>query len=367
MKKLLVLIFICLTFDISAKDFSKKGKLITLDGDTLACDIVYQGRKKSLDLVEISTDSGIKSYSPFEIRGYKFDDGQFFVSKVLITKKDTMNIFAEYLVQGEKDLFTYRRVDADCYALSLSANEIREIPFKIKEVEIEEVDYQGSMTSHIGYLKYYFRDCPSVFPDIERINAPNRNALVRLTRKYNETVCGYGSCVLFVRKKDPVRLSIEPAYLVEVLGEEKAKFYGVYLSVWLPNSDERLSVKTGLLYNRFKNREKYGDFIKVRDFDYYQFPVLMEYVVNKNFISPKFDLGFCGHFFYQDFQDNYTLQGGAVTCLGGAGFIMRFSDTFLLDVEVMKDLFEIKNSPYCPKTLYAKVGLQIRLNLAKQK
>lgn len=222
-------------------------------------------------------------FYPFEIKSYYFDSGQYYTSKVAKTTKDTMKIFAEYLVKGEKDLFYFRTGSGFHYAISISDYEIEEIPYVVKTVNIDGVNYQKESILHIGYLKYYFEDCPQLIEKIEKIEVPDRKSLIAITKDYHDINCGEGKCIIYEKEKQPFKMAVEPIYSYSLKGivpdVTPLNAFGCHLYFWIPNSSKKMYIKAGLIYSELPT------------FKYYQIPFQFEYIFPFKTVQPKFDVG----------------------------------------------------------------------------
>ena len=344
---------LCFGFSILAigqTDF-RKGKIITLQGDTIFGELDWQGDITNSRAVRFRKDNADAVFKPFEIAGYRFDDGRFFVSKIAVNSKDTTALFAEYLVKGKKDLFFYRSATGFHYALTLTDSVILEIPYRTGTVNVDGVNYQNDSKQHVGFLKYYFSEFPSLFPEIERLKAPNRSALVSLTRQYHELSCDESNCVVFKRKKFPLGIAIEAVYShylkKDFIFSGSAGTAGAHLYFWLPNSSERLYVKTGIL--KMLNGDE----------NYFQVPLQFEYRFPFKIIKPKFDAGVNLHF------GEHGSNG--LSLLAGVGCLVKITELVYLDLDVCSDLvyFEYKSDIF--PTVAARAGLLVSLNSGKKR
>lgn len=346
MKHILLLLAISFTINICAQTDFRNGKIVTKQGDTISGELLYQEDAKNAREIRFKTAAIDSLFHPFEISGYSFDNGKHYVSKVFLSATDTTEIFAEYLVQGDKDLFYYRSKSGFQYALSVSDKEIREIPYEVKAVEVDGVTYQKETKLHIGYLKSYFSDCPSLFPEIEQLKAPDRKSLISLTKKYHDITCGEGTCIVYERQKYRFRMAIEPVYSFylknNITEDGSLSAIGGHVYFWIPNSSEKLFIKTGLL------------FAQPKGYNYYQIPFQISYVFDYNMLRPKFDAGVNWHI---------NDEGGVVlTTLVGGGCLVKLTNWMYADFDVSSDLFTFSYETEFFITFALRAGLYFTIN-----
>jgi len=346
MKYILLLILLVIFNGLQAQTDFRSGKIITMEGDTLQGELNFQGEINNTREIEFRNVKIDSIYRPFEIDSYVFDNGKYYVSKTVYTRKDTFNVFAEYIVKGKKDLFFYRLNSGFHYAMSISSDEIMEIPYKETVVNFNGVNYQKESTHHIGYLKSYFQDCPSLFPEIDKLKSPDRRSLLDLTIKYHEINCSGESCIIYEKEKYPLRIAIEPIFTYYFKNyytdDSSNKTFGTHLYFWLPNSSEKLYIKTGLLYTQLK------------DYNYYQIPFVFEYLYSYNTIKPKFDIGVNWHL--------YSNGGVGLTTLVSGGCLVKVTDWLFIDFDISSDLFHFSYETDFFLTLAARTGLYIKIN-----
>ena len=327
MKNLVLLSFICFSSILYAQTDFRKGKIIKLNGDTISGELNYQGDIENSRLIRFRNQYIDSIYRPFEIKSYHFENGKYYISKVAIVANDSIRIFAEFLVNGKKDLFFYRSASGFHYLISVSDLVTKEIPYKIETVNIDGVNYQKESKLFIGYLKTYFNDCPSLFSKIEELKSPERKSLISLTKEYNDITCGEGTCIIYNRKEYPIKVSIEPVYsyyLKNVLKSDTIlNAYGGNLYFWLPNSSERLYIKTGLY------------FAQLSPYNYFQIPLQLEYVYPFRVIKPKFDIGVNAHFI----RETGELSEAGLSALVNGGCYIKLTNWMYLDFDISTDLF----------------------------
>jgi hypothetical protein len=227
---------------------------------------------------------------------------------------------------------------------------IKKLPYKIETLNIDGVNYQKESKLFVGFLKSYFNDCPSLFSKIDEIKSPERKALISLTKEYHDITCGDGACVIYDRKEYPIKIAIEPVYRYYakniLISDTILNAYGVNLYLWLPNSNERLYFKTGLI------------FAQPSPYNYFQIPLQIEYVYPFKVIKPKFDLGINAQFI----KESGEFSGGTITVLVGAGFYLKVTNWMHLDFDINSDLFALNYRTELFESFALSIGLNIKIN-----
>ncbi|MEN8249745.1 MAG: hypothetical protein ABFS32_12490 [Bacteroidota bacterium] len=334
-----VLLIIYLSF-ISVTSYAQKdlraGYIITNSRDTLVGLINFRGDIKNSQICSFYFDAETREeFYPFDIIGYKFKDGKFYVSRYVESDGTFIKIFAEYLVKGQKDLFYYRNNSGNNYLLSKNDSTVINIPYFSGPVTVNGKTFQSTTTKHKGFLKYYFEDCPSVLEDIEAIDQPDRKNLTRVTKKYHDITCGENSCTVYSKPKSKFKIAVEPHIDLTYFKGLENNFiqFGGLIYVWLPVSNENLYIKTGYLYSDHEGE----DFM-------YKIPLQFEYIFPAKIIRPKFDLGF-NTYFYR--TKEYLLEMGATLAASG-GISVRVFKFIYLDIYFESDILDLslQNNPF---------------------
>jgi len=326
----LSILFILLSFlRISyAQTDQRKGLVITNSGDTIVGMINFQGDIKNSKVCIFYFASGKNEvFHPFDIYGYRFDGGKFYVSKYIEEFDSVNQIFAEYLVRGQKDLFYYRDYSGFHYGFGKNDSTLIEIPCKEDIIVIEGKPYLHEPTNHIGFLKSFFADCPSIFGKIDNIKKPDKNNLISITIKYHDEICGENSCIVYKKTKIPVKFAIQPRFEITRFKGDASYFtqYGGLLNLWIPESNENLFIKTGFLYSKYE-----------KDLTMIKIPFQFEYIFPNKIIRPKFDVGFNAY----GFRNSENTEGIGLTFAVAGGVLLRVTKFLYLDLNVETDIFQ---------------------------
>jgi len=288
MKKLLFTAFLLSIYLLAnAQTDFRKGYIITSNLDTIRGTVDFRGdMKNSENCIFKNNEDKTTTYHPGEIYGYRFENGKYYISKFVKEKNGTVkNLFAEFLVEGAKDLYYFRDMAGFHYLLDYKSDTLTEIPYDVKDIRKDGKDYQYESKQYIGYLKEYFKDCPSLYAEIDRIKKPEFNNLIKLTKDYHYKTCSDSSCIVYYQPKPLFKVAFEPQYGAWALkGYDYTSITGGLLYIWLPRANERLFLKTGLSFAKYTYSGS--------SYSYFRIPIQIEYLFPDGLIRPKFDVGF---------------------------------------------------------------------------
>ncbi|MBR8538241.1 hypothetical protein KDU71_21900 [Carboxylicivirga sediminis] len=338
MKTALILLLVSISASIFAQSDYRSGYIISLSGDTIHGLIDFRGNVRNSLQCKFKSDDGTNDvYHPFDIHSYRFTDGKYYISKkVKQGKEESANVFVEYLVNGEKDLFYYRTDEANHYLISYDETTVVPLPYR-ESTSLKDGKYYGTKsTQHIGFLKSYFNDAPELYRQIESIQQPNARNLTKLTKAYHDLKCDSSACIIYAKTKNKFSMAIEP-----VFGYYKSKMfsdfnpqYGAHLFFWLPQYNENVYAKTGFLYT--SNTALVEDLGELGEIDYkiYTVPAAFEYQMPFKRIKPKLDLGINAHFI----NSQGRFEGAGLSLAAGAGVMIKVTSFMYLDAEVTSDI-----------------------------
>lgn len=348
-KNAILLFLVFISFKLLSQSDFRKGSIINLNGDTLSGELDYQGNAENGRLIRFKSGDAESVYTPFQIKSYSFEKGKSYASKIAIIGNDTLEIFAEYLVKGKKDLYLCKTESGFHYLINGADSVLLELAYKQEIVNEKGINYHKENKQFVGALKFYFNDCPELFPEIEKLKSPQRKSLISITKEYHDITCGEESCVVFNRKEYPFQIAVEPVvrfYLKNGFFDDTIfNAYGANLYVWLPNSSERLFFKTGT------------NFSKTSTNDLVQIPLQLEYVFPYKHIKPKFNFGVNMLFLY----NAQSFEGGTVTALAGTGFYLKMTNWIYLDFNIESDLFALGNKAQLFNTFSTTFGLYFKI------
>ncbi len=352
MKHLILLLLTIISSGLTAQNDYRDGYFIKMDGDTVHCMLNYvddQTNSQMIQAVKPGDDS--TTYLPFTIKSYRFKDGKYYISKEVIAEKDTIKVFAEAMVIGKKSLYRYRMNSEFHYLLGNSTGVLREIPYQYKIVQKDGKYYEKESTKHIGFIKAELIDCPEIFATIDKMNKPNANNMARITKEYNDIICGEGSCMVFKRKKNPFRMAIEPMVgrpYYRDLGEEilsSCAIYGAQVAVWLPFSSENFYLKAGYFRVTIESINHITENANI-------IPIYIEYQYPYEKIIPKI---------YTGVNCYFNKRWGTTTAVAGAGLLAKIHDNIYLDFDLSTDVCELQWDTRFFLSLIPRLGLYIKI------
>ncbi len=276
---------------LNAQSDFRKGYVVTNSNDTLYGLIAFKGyvRNSISCSFKQSENDSITIFTPPNIKGYRFIDDKYYVSRVVQTKEGEKNLFLEYLINGKANIYYYRDNVGEHYLIDKQGGPLKEIVYHEEVIVVDHVTRLRESTIHIGLLKTYLSDCPKIYKRIEKLKKPDHDNMIGLAKDYHHIVCNNDSCIIYEKKKPPVSIAVEPTIgLIKYNGGKQ--FYpenGILLHFWLPLSSEKLYFKTGYLHSEPTLNEENSE---VR-YIIHKVPLQLEYLVSGKVFQPKFSFG----------------------------------------------------------------------------
>ena len=254
----LFLIFsLLIPLTLQAQTDFRPGYVIRMDGDTLFGHVDYRGDILMSRQCKFqgAVESEDRTYFPWEIAGYRFTDSKYYVSREV----DGTNVFVEFLIKGEINIYYLRDDSGDRYFLNKQQGPLIEIPYEEGQKYRDEKQYYYQSTKHYGILKLHTQNAPSLVPQIMRIEKPSHENLIQLAQEYHEEVCEEGECIIYERQPPAAELKLELAgrlvHYRNKIDEAGARSdlanlnyaqWGAYVHIGAPRINERFFFKTGL-------------------------------------------------------------------------------------------------------------------------
>lgn len=290
LKVLFVLVFFLTLGSSHAQTDFQPGFIIKLNGDSIIGVIDYRGDMLMGRICTFKTnDNVIVEYSPTDIIGFRFKDSKFYVSKNVGGKK----VFLEFLINGQVKVYYLRDFNGDHYFVEKEDMGIQELPYEetlIYSKDIDKPNYSVYKSkNHIGILNIYMQDAPGFQTRIAKMEKPNRENLIKLSKDYHNIVCKDNACIIYEKKL--------PALIVEldIIGgltyyrdpdilNKKSTFQpGILFRLGMPLTNEKLFIKSGLLFSNIES-----DFGKQK---FYKIPLQLEYLYPIGIVRPKIGYG----------------------------------------------------------------------------
>lgn len=261
-----IILILCLSAHIvvAQRDF-RPGYVIMTPGDTLFGEIDYRGDLLMSSTCRFKNENGeIKDYTPYDIFAYRFIDSKFYIAKDINGKR----MFLEYLLNGEVNVYYLRDDDGDHYYLNRDGEGLVEIPYEedVRHVGGRQVLYKSN--HHIGLLNYYMQDAPQLKSRIDRMKAPSHQNLVKIAEDYHHAVCDDKACIIYEKRQPLIKVNLEGVVgainfnhkallendFMDIL-DRPYFLRGVLLHFWLPRANEKLFLKTGILYTKLREND----------------------------------------------------------------------------------------------------------------
>lgn len=295
-----ILCFVCAANVAVAQSDFKPGYIIKSPGDTIRGIIDYRGNAlmSTRCRIIVNGQTSYTDYSPAEIYGYRFDNGKFYISKNV----DGSSYFLEYLVKGLVSFYYLKMNNTDTYYVENDSLGIQKIPYQEGTRTENNNEFSYKSTIHIGLLKCYMQNAPSITKYIEKIDTPNSKNLISLDEKYHELICEGDKCVVYKKKASPSIIILEPHFgYVKYNYEQSSRFnssssnIGIMANFWLPLTSEKLYFRVGISHIQLNAKSEYINELQEKGEEttkeWYKIPLQVEYIYPKGKIRPKAAIG----------------------------------------------------------------------------
>jgi len=345
-KSLILLGSLVLATMLSAQTDFRPGYIIKSSGDTLYGNIDYRG-----DLIMgtkcrfKSKDNVINEYSPNDISAFRFIDSKYFASKVINNK----NIFLQCLIKAKVSVYYMRDDIGDHYYLDKEGVGLSELPYEEKTGYKDEKLVYSETNVHKGIIKYYMQDAPQLQSRIYDIKKPEHQNLIKLAEDYHKSVSKNEASLIY--EKNPPLFKFD----IEIIGglvnyknisfNDKNYFQiGILANLWLPRINEKLYIKTGVLFSTLESNSESQTS--------YKFPFQIEYIFPMRNIKPKIAVGVN---IYKPFIQTFALTGGVD---------IKLHKSLYLSVNYNIDFATDEKSPIIPQSIFSQsilTGILIKL------
>lgn len=255
--------FISILF-LPGQSFFKSGYIISLDMDTVYGRIDFRGDRFNSGKCVFIADQGKEPvlFEPGSIYGYRFDDGNYYLSKTVATESGPEDYFMEVLLSGIISLF-YCRASSDGYNYYIETREGEMVRLFEKETIIGipgKGEYLRRFKYYLGSLGSAMSDAPELHSQIERAEL-KQTSLVKLLQQYHNIVCSDMDCIKYIKSYPGTKVQIAPIIswqteLLKINGfsdyaglNYQAAYYpsaGLSLVIKIPGNSERFSLRTDI-------------------------------------------------------------------------------------------------------------------------
>jgi hypothetical protein len=138
-------------------------------------------------------------YTPLDIASYRYVKGDYFVSKQIPDSTGKVKYkFLEFLVDGEVDLYSLG--SSGRFFMEMEGKDFLELVDNRKTMTyIDGQDFTLKDYKYIGYLRYYLKDAPELYPMIDKMEVLGQKNLVRIAVEYHNAVCDEYDCVDYTK------------------------------------------------------------------------------------------------------------------------------------------------------------------------
>lgn len=235
-----------------------------------------------------------KKYSPEAIDAFRIVDGRYYVAHQVVESNGKMKwYFLELLVDGEIDLYALNK------SVRFFMNKENEKFIELKDNKEEVTTINGSNymvkdKRYVGQIKLYMEEAPGLFPEIDKIDNLHQRDLVKLSKDYHKTVCNEYECIDYTKNVPKVLYKLELQSGVNHHNAVYTPQFGLLVHIGSPLRNERLYIKTGLLYSaRNDARQMWTneDYPKGNIVYNIKIPLSLEYVFGKKSFKPMLAVG----------------------------------------------------------------------------
>ena len=322
-----------LSLTIQAQHDYRNGYVITNGNDTLFGLIDFKDYRSNSRFCQFqqSLNDSPTIFTPKDIKAYRIEVDRYYVTKTVGTEDSQKDLFLEYLIKGQINIYFYRDHLGDHYLIDRQGNPLKEIIYKEEEIVIDHVTRLKESTKHIGILKAYLSDCPEMFPRIESLKTPDHDNIIALAQDYHQKICNNDSCITYAQKKPPFKIAVEPTigFFRYKYSEQFYLGKGALLHFWLPRSSERLYVRTGYLYSKAILYRRYNEegVLVGEEIFLHRIPLQFEYIGPGKVFQPRFSYGI--NLFKIEGEGGHEFFS---TC--GLGFLIKTFNEFYLSAGV---------------------------------
>lgn len=165
----------------------KQGYIICNNGDTLRGYIDYRVRATNHRACYFKSyeEGKTEFYKPNEIRGYRFIDGNIFISKPIETWGIENPMFLELLIEGKASIYSF--FDSQVRFFIEKDGKLTELKNSETLLHINNNEYYREKKEYIGTLAILFQDA-NMNKEIQRTNFDDKS-LIRIAKTYNNKMC----------------------------------------------------------------------------------------------------------------------------------------------------------------------------------
>jgi len=338
MERIITTLVFTVSFLINANSQSdfRNGYIITEKNDTLFGLVNNRGAINNSQkcIYKENKDSEKVEFSPKEIKGYRFTNGKYYISKSI----NNQDIFLEYIINAIVKIYYYRDSRGDHYILEDENKNLHELNEEEKEVIVGNTKYMQQSKRYIGILKAAFKKSLKTTKKADDIKL-NHKSLLKITEEYHNDVCFDKQCIIYEKKIIENKLKFgflggvdlllfrtnkainnEHYYLQnKEMGVVISPAIGFFLKKKMPSFNEKMNIQyEGVLSKtNFNTTSSYIDDIynwnHLNEINLtqtsYSNRLVLNYEFPKEKIKPNFQIGgFSNHFFNVNYQRDLEIK-----------------------------------------------------------
>lgn len=197
-------------FTVFSQNDWKPGFVITNSGDTLHGLIDYRSDRDNCHncYFKKSKKDELNKFSPKEIKGYRYANGKYYISKSIKNSEIEDPVFLEFLINGKANIYYFKGLDEKYYLEKDTL--LLELKNTDGLVNRDNINYEIKKQEYLGTLRYAFQDA-NMMADINTTKLEHKS-LINITKKYHNKVCTDRECVIYERSIKPIKLGVGLVY-----------------------------------------------------------------------------------------------------------------------------------------------------------
>jgi hypothetical protein len=245
-----------------AQDNYRKGYIITNENDTIYGLLQNRSSKQAGRQCNFkqNEEAETSSYLPGQIIGYRFDEGKYYISKIITQYGQEQTVFLEFLIKGKANFYALNDNEGSRFFIETEKDGFVELTDHEKIVRTDSGTFYSS-NKYMGKLLYIMADYPQLATVINQTDLQSK-PLIHLAKEYQTLACPTEECTVFEKRFKPVSVGISFHGGVvmknlnmgdRIISDNRIGFCGG-ASIRFRNilySNERISLETGI--NLIKN------------------------------------------------------------------------------------------------------------------
>ncbi|MFZ4549427.1 MAG: hypothetical protein ACOYN4_18415 [Bacteroidales bacterium] len=287
---LLTTFIVVLLFGSAFSQTTDKPAYIVKQQDTIY-GVGHVGKNQQYIQFKRADATNFRKILPEQIDAFRIIGGRYFISYQVVEYKGKLNwYFLELLVDGEIDLYSISKYAR--FFIQKNDGKLVELKDNVENItSIAGSKYLKKDKRYLGVIKLYMEDAPALLPEIDKMDRLQQADLVKLAVDYHKAVCTDHECVNYTKDVPKVTYKLEILSGANHHNISYTPQFGVLVYVWRPLHNERLYLKTGLIYSaRSYGRTEYTYPEKI--VYNLKIPFSFEYVFGKKAFKPTLAIGF---------------------------------------------------------------------------